>query len=75
MRGAGCTINDMWDRNLDKSVGASCSNILFIGTENTPSSDKGQATCTGRLDAETGPGVLGCPVGRRTGSFVAAELV
>ena len=22
MRGAGCTINDMWDRNLDKSVGA-----------------------------------------------------
>ena len=21
MRGAGCTINDMWDRNLDKSVG------------------------------------------------------
>ena len=23
MRGAGCTINDMWDKNLDKSVGAS----------------------------------------------------
>lgn len=22
MRGAGCTINDMWDKNLDKSVGA-----------------------------------------------------
>ena len=22
MRGAGCTINDMWDRNLDKGVGA-----------------------------------------------------
>ena len=21
MRGAGCTINDMWDRNLDKGVG------------------------------------------------------
>ena len=21
MRGAGCTINDMWDRNLDKAVG------------------------------------------------------
>lgn len=21
MRGAGCTINDMWDKNLDKSVG------------------------------------------------------
>ena len=23
MRGAGCTINDMWDRNLDKGVGKS----------------------------------------------------
>lgn len=22
MRGAGCTINDLWDRNLDKAVGA-----------------------------------------------------
>ena len=25
MRGAGCTINDMWDRNLDKGVGESLS--------------------------------------------------
>lgn len=23
MRGAGCTINDMWDKNLDKAVGES----------------------------------------------------
>lgn len=23
MRGAGCTINDMWDRHLDKAVGES----------------------------------------------------
>jgi len=23
MRGAGCTINDMWDKNLDKAVGTS----------------------------------------------------
>jgi 4-hydroxybenzoate polyprenyltransferase len=22
MRGAGCTINDLWDKNLDKAVGA-----------------------------------------------------
>lgn len=21
MRGAGCTINDMWDKNLDRAVG------------------------------------------------------
>ena len=29
MRGAGCTINDMWDRNLDKSVGM-CRMSLFL---------------------------------------------
>lgn len=23
MRGAGCTINDLWDRDLDKAVGKS----------------------------------------------------
>ena len=27
MRGAGCTINDMWDRNLDKGVGESFSTL------------------------------------------------
>ena len=25
MRGAGCTINDMWDKGLDKNVGKSIS--------------------------------------------------
>jgi hypothetical protein len=30
MRGAGCTINDMWDRNLDKAVGM-CSLYEFFG--------------------------------------------
>jgi 4-hydroxybenzoate polyprenyltransferase len=24
MRGAGCTINDMWDMQIDKAVGESC---------------------------------------------------
>ena len=24
LRGAGCTINDLWDRSLDKQVGAGC---------------------------------------------------
>ena len=28
MRGAGCTINDMWDKNLDKGVGAWCSSCI-----------------------------------------------
>lgn len=45
MRGAGCTINDMWDRNLDKGVGEfmlRCSFfvtrshfILFLSKERT----------------------------------------
>jgi 4-hydroxybenzoate polyprenyltransferase len=30
MRGAGCTINDMWDRNLDKAVGEPISYSEFV---------------------------------------------
>ena len=30
MRGAGCTINDMWDRHLDKKVGRFFSFSLFV---------------------------------------------
>ena len=29
MRGAGCIINDMWDRKLDKAVGEYANFILF----------------------------------------------
>ena len=32
MRGAGCTINDMWDRNLDKAVGMYSLWVLTILT-------------------------------------------
>ena len=37
MRGAGCTINDMWDRNLDKGVGESLPVIPLhiLATENS----------------------------------------
>jgi 4-hydroxybenzoate polyprenyltransferase len=28
MRGAGCTINDMWDKNLDAAVGESWSILV-----------------------------------------------
>lgn len=27
MRGAGCTINDLWDRDIDKKVGKLCCGI------------------------------------------------
>lgn len=30
MRGAGCTINDMWDKNLDKHVGMSYPSTFFF---------------------------------------------
>ena len=30
MRGAGCTINDLWDRNLDNAVGAHAPTIPVI---------------------------------------------
>lgn len=29
MRGAGCTINDMWDKNLDKAVGK-CTQFVLV---------------------------------------------
>lgn len=32
MRGAGCTINDMWDKNLDKAVGTCTSLAHRQGT-------------------------------------------
>ena len=35
MRGAGCTINDMWDRNLDKAVGEP-HNFLLLTYSDSP---------------------------------------
>lgn len=32
MRGAGCTINDMWDKNLDKAVGELRDLFFFMAT-------------------------------------------
>ena len=36
MRGAGCTINDMWDRNLDKAVGMYVFVMSFFSSFNNP---------------------------------------
>jgi 4-hydroxybenzoate polyprenyltransferase len=33
MRGAGCTINDLWDQNIDKRVGEKQQNKLSTGKE------------------------------------------
>jgi len=34
MRGAGCTVNDLWDRNLDKQVGRTATRPLAAGDLN-----------------------------------------
>ena len=30
MRGAGCTINDLWDRNLDNAVGTPLGDLMRV---------------------------------------------
>jgi 4-hydroxybenzoate polyprenyltransferase len=35
MRGAGCTINDLWDKDLDKHVTVFYCNLIFLGRKNT----------------------------------------
>lgn len=42
MRGAGCTINDMWDRRLDKAVGKSRQLAFF--TSRTRHSEQWQGS-------------------------------
>jgi len=47
MRGAGCTINDMWDEKFDRAVGGSGVWLLcFL----TPRADKMEAIGSGRCD-------------------------
>jgi 4-hydroxybenzoate polyprenyltransferase len=36
MRGAGCTVNDLWDRNLDKGVERTSSRPLASGALTVP---------------------------------------
>jgi 4-hydroxybenzoate polyprenyltransferase len=36
MRGAGCTVNDLWDRDIDKAVGREAGIIREDATLNTP---------------------------------------
>ena len=45
MRGAGCTINDLWDRNLDKAVGASGPAIPDHCLNNLISQNEGKTDC------------------------------
>ena len=35
MRGAGCTINDLWDRNLDNAVGTSVRPAIRLSRSST----------------------------------------
>ena len=76
MRGAGCTINDMWDRNLDKGVGR-----WLMAPSFAPSShilcreDQDQASCCRAHHAHSGVRVPRAPVDRWPGRAHPAQLV
>lgn len=72
MRGAGCTINDLWDRNLDKQVTRHSYDlgVTVVGGEN---GDK--AACEGGFKCEAGNWVSGTADVVGTGSFDTVEYV
>ena len=58
MRGAGCTINDMWDRNLDKAVGKCHAFLPFPSLPVSPAfSDMngGSSLCWTKLERRRDP--------------------
>jgi hypothetical protein len=79
MRGAGCTINDMWDRNLDKAVGGPHIKHFFsrTGTEFATlySKNSKPALGQGSYTFASSFRVPWSPVKRRTLCITAVELV
>lgn len=81
MRGAGCTINDMWDRRLDRAVGAFLRALSHGVSVNIDvcvmnhRENKGKAFSE-RCDlADAGGRVLGLAADSGVGSFASVELV
>jgi hypothetical protein len=85
MRGAGCTINDLWDRDIDKKVGAFfsffssflhhlCLRELMVD-EVTHRPNKASTTRQRRSYPYSGNHFPRGPVESRVGGFDAAELV
>ncbi|CAE6425231.1 unnamed protein product [Rhizoctonia solani] len=59
MRGAGCTINDMWDRNLDKAVGIAIHISFSSATEFSPDRTRTRPLARGDLTPQQAFGFLG----------------
>ena len=78
MRGAGCTINDMWDKNLDKAVGTSmqaATSLVHANGAPRHRKDTGTTACARRSVAAPGVRVSRWTVGRRTRRTAPTELV
>lgn len=77
MRGAGCTINDLWDRNLDKAVGEHRTHDHMLSFELIILSrkDKGPPFSPGPGQHFPSRGISWRAVDCRSGGIVTIELV
>jgi 4-hydroxybenzoate polyprenyltransferase len=58
MRGAGCTINDLWDRNLDRAVGTLFPDARCYSTVARPARTKDRPLASRSLSPQQAIGFL-----------------
>jgi hypothetical protein len=74
MRGAGCTINDLWDRNLDKGVGEFLRTCQFVSTA-AESQDSFSTACQRLSNARASFRLSFVAIDRRSCGALTAKLV
>jgi hypothetical protein len=79
MRGAGCTINDLWDRDIDKRVGQCfylfISLLKIVTPERRDRQDESETTSFGRAHTISSNLILGVATLHRTRCPHSAQLV
>jgi len=77
MRAAGCTINDMWDKNLDKGVGTSSllHSVLFVIAHVGCRKNTGQTSSQRGSDLYSSYCIPWCSTILRFGCAIAVKLV
>lgn len=79
MRSAGCTINDMWDKNLDKAVGEvklAATSVKTVAEDALHfRANEEPAACQRRSNLEPGVRLPGNPTVCGAGRAIAVELV
>lgn len=76
MRSAGCTINDMWDRNLDKAVGEPRLSSLQSNADAENGRANENSTISPRSpDTEASAWISGCAAERCVVHLTSTELV